>query len=152
VAATKTNVFMDIVSCQFQYTPPAGGGPVTVPLNEIVAAEPSLRGTRKTFSGGAAAGPRVKKIVDRERMVTLRGADLFTAMSVPQGVLGTLTFTINDLYNGIGTGAINVTMSNCSLDESGVQQEHNEIGKYSMTFSAVWTDGITDPLAVTQST
>ena len=150
---TKTNVFMDITQCQFVYTAP-GGGSATVQLQEIVGAEPGRRGTVKHFSGGAAIGPRVKKVVDRQRTVTLRGADLYTAMAVPQGVLGTLSFKVNDLYNGEGTGAITVTLADCSLDESGVQAEHNEIGRYTMTFSALYAnagDPTTDPLTVLQS-
>lgn len=147
MSVTKTNVFMDIVACTF--TPTVGGSAVT--FGELTAADPGLRGTKKQFSGGASQGPRVKKIVAKERTVTLRGADLFQALSVPQGVLGSLVFTINDLYNAASTGAITVTLANCSMDEVGIQQEHNEIGKYTLTFSSVWLDGTTDPLTVTQT-
>ena len=44
-----------------------------------------------------------------------------------------------------------VTLSHCSKDMADQENTHNEFGQDNVTFSAVWPDGVTDPLVVTQN-
>jgi hypothetical protein len=146
MAAPSLN--MNWTGVSFSY----GAGPTTIDITGVNDIKTDVDGKPVYYSGDAAPGPTAKKTVDRMRSVTLDGADIAKLASVPQGVVGTLTYVFNSLANGTGAGAITFTLINASVDKNQFSGAHNQIGKGSLTFTATWTDNngdgtYTDPLS-----
>lgn len=144
----RSKAYMNVTGVTFVY----GSSPTTVTITEIEEARPMRGGDVKIRGGDAAVGPTHKVVNNMKRAVTLVGADLGKMGLVPVGVLGTLVVVLLDTYNqtAAGAGSITLTLSNCSLDEDGIQAQHNEFSKHTSSFTAIWPDGVTDPYAAVE--
>ncbi len=143
----KSDVFCQWTGVQFSH----GAGPTVVSIGQVESMEFDTEGAPLYWSGDAAQGPTHLKIVGKKREVTLVGADAAKLMAVPVGVTGTLTGVLNDIENGTGSGALTLTLANCKAYGAKSGGQHNQVAKTSLKFGAVWLNGTTDPLTVTQA-
>lgn len=147
----RSEVYMQWTNVRFTY----GTTPTVIDLKQVEDVQWDKSSTPVYFSGDAAPGPTHKKCTNKMRTVKLIGADIGALATVPEGVFGTLTATLNDLYNGEAIGALNLTLTNCSCYSNQFSGQHNQVGKGTLEFSGVWgVDGTTgayvDPLTITE--
>lgn len=146
---SATNVYMNFSAVTFT---PNGG--TLVPITEVEDVKLGRKAQTVEWQAGLDKGPRLKVRTNRTRTVTLMGANIFAMMGISPESEGTLVVVLNDLKNqagGVGSGQLTITLANCSTDDFSVSGKHNAIAQGSATFSAVWSDGQTDPLSVVQA-
>jgi hypothetical protein len=142
-----SQVYMQISGGQFVY----GVGPTTKSLINLTGCKVGRNGALKQFSGDAAKGPTHTALTNQQRTIMFDGADLGTFFAIPLGIEGTATIVIRDVYNGTGTGALTLTLSNAMPHQSDGGDDHDEFGKGSLAFAGRWADGTTDPMVITQA-
>lgn len=150
MSLAPTNVYMNWSSVTFT---PTGGS--LIAIGEVADVKLGRKSQTVTWEAGTDRGPRLKARAGRMRTVTLSGADIFKFLStVPSETEGTLVAVLNDMKNqagGVGSGQVTVTLANCSVDDLSASGKHSSIAQGELTFSAVWSDGQTDPLTVAQA-
>lgn len=148
MSLTPTGLFMDFSGCTFVY----GTTPTTLSIDKIkdvdlAPFDPQV----EDWSSDAATEATLLVTRGAKRTITIHTGDIAKALSVPEGVSGTLTILMHDPKNGIapGGGGLSIELLNATLIKDDGKGQFNKYGMATLTFRGVSADGVTSPLSVT---
>ncbi len=87
-----------------------------------------------------------------ERGITITGGDVGKLASIPKNVPCTVVAILNDAVNGVGTGAVTVTLVNAIRGEVPSSGKTSKFAGGSVSFMAFSSDGTADPLSYAAAT
>jgi hypothetical protein len=118
-----------------------------ITLTEVLSVEVSKGGKIISFYGDARRFARGKKTVEFERGIKITSGNPAQFLGLEEGGIFTIVATLQDMNNGVGSGAITVTLVNCMLKSNPVAGANNDFGKVSVEFEAFADSSDTDPLS-----
>lgn len=101
------------------------------------------------FSGDGDRGPSLVVNDYNEPSVEVTTADQAWLMALVPGTVGALTLTHDDAKLA-AQGAMVYTLSPCVVESPSGGGQHRQIGTGSVTFTGVFSDGVTNPLSFTR--
>src|SRR4051812_4851956 len=93
-----------------RFAPEAGGTPIPIP--EVTDWNLDNQAKFITGAGDGDMGPSSYNKTDEDPRVQVTMEDLSVVRGLSSGMRGTLTWTVLDAESGVGTGAINYTLTN----------------------------------------
>jgi hypothetical protein len=128
---------------------PSGGTAAT--LAEIMAIK-VMRGSKQLAAyGDAKLFPTLIVNVEESRSITLAGGDVSKVLQMARGITYTVVVVLLDAKNGVGSGALTITLTNAVMETDEHSAANNDWGGSSVTFNAYSTDGSTDPMTVAEA-
>lgn len=118
-----------------------------IPITEVTDVEIDPRLTFRGASGDGDIIPSAKTLEYMDPKVTITTEDLKAMNTIGFGVKGTLVATMNDFYNGEGTGAWTITIANCIAGAGKRGGKHRNPGSGTMEFETFSPDGRTSPIS-----
>lgn len=118
-----------------------------IAINNVTDISQKDGGQPERFYGDASKYAKAMRMVNKNTTVKITSGNIAVLRSLPRDVIGSLTFTHNDFYNGSGSGALVYTLINAQVVEVDDGGGNNKTGMGSVTFEAVSSDGLTSPLS-----
>jgi hypothetical protein len=125
---------------------PLGGS--AMPLKEITDIDVDRSSEMKRWYADAAKFPLALSARNKTRKITIRGGAINLLSAIPEDTPCTVVGILNDLNNGITTGALTITCINAIVASNPFKGKNNDFGTGDLTFEAFSTDGTTDPLTI----
>ena len=144
MAASKRFMNWSLVS----FTP--AGGSVTV-YTGVTSVKIDSGGSLAKFAGDADRYNTTVVNDMNDPSITIECADAFAIKANPPGTVGTFAATLNDARNGTGSGAITYTAVNAVVADDSTNAAHRKYASNSLTFALFSSDGVTNPLSVSQA-
>ena len=146
MSAVKTNVFMNWKNVAI--TGPLG---TPVPLKQVTdIQEANAEGLEMWRADGNVYSTVVVRAT-ADVAFTIACGDVAGMMAVPRGVPLTVTATLCDALNGLGTGALVHTWVNAVVGDNPASGPTNKFAGGSITLMCFSPDGATPPLTVVQT-
>jgi hypothetical protein len=125
---------------------PGGSSAITVNrvTNIALPAESSL----KKFYGDAVKFPIASRPTEQTRGITITSGNCALLNTVPIGTICTVVAVLNDMTNGVGSGAITVTAINAVLQSKSMGAANNEFASVSYVFDCFGGASDADPITI----
>jgi hypothetical protein len=146
---TPSNLYMNWVNVQISY----GSGPTVLALAEILDVQPDISTQQAMFYGDNNHFPVLIRNTTKARSLTIVGGDCFKALGIPEDSICTITATLLDAKNQVGTagsGSITLVLSNAVREKAGIDGKNNQFGTLAVTFNS-FAVGDADPMSITQA-
>ncbi len=139
-----SNRFINVSGCVFTKKPSG-----TVAISTVQSAAIGKKGKEVNASGDADFYPTLSVTVGAQPMVTLQHQNATLLNSLPETTLGSsLVFIAQDALNGIGTGAITYTLTNCHVTNHEANHPHQAVATCTLSIGSYSTDGLVSPLSM----
>lgn len=135
MSATRTKNYMNWTGVTVT---PAGGQAITI--TEVTEVNPDLDSTHEKAYGDNRRFAKCIRETQLERMVSITTGDVATANTIPVNTPCTITATLNDAFNGAGTGAITYTFKNAVLKSNKVKGANNKFAEATLEFDCFGDD------------
>lgn len=129
---------------------PAGGS--SIAINEVLDVEPDLQTQQEMFWGDNNPFPKCIRNTMKSRSIKLIGGNIAALLTIPEDTACTVTATLCDAFNGVGSGAITITLVNACRAKLGIKAPNNKFGAAEVEFNAFGTitSGVqADPMTIT---
>jgi len=137
----RSNVFMSWTGVTVT---PAGGPAIAI--TEVVDVQVLDKDDLEPWQADGHKFPTQMIAAMGHRGITIVGGDVSKLASIPHGTPCTVVGILKDAVNGIGTGAITVTLANAVRTEVPFEGKTQKFAGSHVTFMAFSSDGTTDPL------
>jgi hypothetical protein len=119
----------------------------TITLTEVISVEVTKGGKIISFYGDARRFARGKKTVEFERGLKITTGNPLQFLGLEEGGIFTVIATLQDMNNGVGSGAITITLANAVLKSNPVSGSNNNFSNVTVEFESFADGSDTDPLS-----